>query len=386
MSVRRGPLSGVRLIEIAGIGPAPMCGMVLSDLGADILRIDRTTPGDVGIKRPRETNFILRGRRTIPVDLKSETGRALVLRLLREADGMFEGFRPGVMERLGIGPEPALKVNPALVYGRVTGWGQEGPMARTAGHDITYLALTGALGAMGRKGELPPVPLNLIGDFAGGALFLAVGMLSALIEARQTGRGQVVDAAIVDGVATMLSSVNGLRQAGIFGPEAGTNILDGGAYFYDVYRCDKGGCIAVGPIEKKFFADFVARLGIDLDALPPQDDPDRWPEGRAMLAEVFATRTRDEWSALFEGTDACVAPVLSMEESFRNPHLASRGTYREIDGHVQAAPAPRFGATPPEMPAPPATASAEDALADWLPADEIRSFFPVPGSGAASDS
>jgi crotonobetainyl-CoA:carnitine CoA-transferase CaiB-like acyl-CoA transferase len=323
-----------------------------------------------------ETNFILRGRKTIPVDLKSEAGRDLVLRLLQEADGVFEGFRPGVMERLGLGPEPALAANPALVYGRVTGWGQEGPMSQTAGHDLTYLALTGALGAMGRRGDLPPVPLNLIGDFAGGALFLAVGMLAALIEARDSGRGQVVDAAIVDGVASMLSSVNGLRQAGIFGPEAGTNILDGGAYFYDTYRCNDGLCIAVGPIEKKFFAQFVERLGVGPQELPPQDDAARWPEGRAVLARVFASRPRDEWCKIFDGTDACVAPVLSMEESFSDPHLTARGTYNEVGGYVQAAPAPRFGATPPATPEPPATASAEEALTGWLPADEIRALFP----------
>lgn len=380
MTGRRGPLSGVRLIEMAGIGPAPMCGMVLSDLGADILRIDRPTPSDVGIKRPVETNFILRGRRTIPVDLKTEAGRALVLRLLREADGVFEGFRPGVMERLGLGPEAALAANPALVYGRVTGWGQSGPMAQTAGHDLTYLALTGALGAMGRQGELPPVPLNLVGDFAGGALFLAVGMLSALIAARESGRGQVVDAAIVDGVASMLSSINGLRQAGIFTPEPGTNILDGGAYFYDVYRCADGGAIAVGPIEKKFFAQFVERLGIDPATLPPQDDAARWPEGRAVLADIFAGRDRDAWAALFAGTDACVVPVLSIEESFRDPHLAARGTYQQIDGRPQAAPAPRFSDTPPATPAPPSIASTEDALADWLPPEEIRSLL----SGASN--
>ncbi|MFV0492734.1 MAG: CaiB/BaiF CoA transferase family protein [Pseudorhodobacter sp.] len=375
MKARRGPLSGIRLIEMAGIGPAPMCGMVLSDLGADILRIDRPTPSDVGIKRPMETNFILRGRQTIRINLKTDAGRALVLRLLREADGMFEGFRPGVMERLGLGPDPALTANPALVYGRVTGWGQAGPMAHMAGHDLTYLALTGALAAMGRKGELPPVPLNLIGDFAGGALFLAVGMLSALVSARKTGCGQVVDAAIVDGVATMLSSVNGLRQAGVFRTEAGTNILDGGAYFYDIYRCADGGYVAIGPIEPKFFADFIQRLGIDISALPPQADDARWPEGRAFLAGVFATRARDAWTQVFAGTDACVAPVLSIEETFHDPHLVARGTFQEIDGRPQATPAPRFDKTPPDIPHAPINARAEDALADWLPAGEIRHFL-----------
>lgn len=375
MNVRRGPLSGVRLIEMAGIGPAPMCGMVLSDLGAEILRVDRPTPSDVGIKRPIETNFILRGRKTISIDLKTEAGKALVLRLFREADGVFEGFRPGVMERLGLGPEPALQANPALVYGRVTGWGQTGPLAQTAGHDLTYLALTGALAAMGRKGEPPPVPLNLIGDFAGGALFLAVGMLSALIAARESGRGQVVDTAIVDGVAAMLSSVNGLRQAGIFGLEAGTNILDGGAYFYDVYRCADGGYIALGAIEEKFMDEFVRRLGLEPTSLPPQVDPNRWPEGRAILAEIFKSRDRDVWASLFADSDACVSPVLSMEESFRNPHLVARGTYQSVAGRMQATPAPRFSATPPDAPTPPAIVPAEEALADWLPEEEIRQLI-----------
>lgn len=374
MSGRAGPLAGLRLIEMAGIGPAPMCGMVLADLGAEILRIDRTGPADVGIRRPVETNFILRGRMTMRVDLKAEAGRDLVLRLATRADGLFEGFRPGVMERLGLGPEAVLAVNPALVYGRVTGWGQDGPLARTAGHDLSYLALTGTLGAMGRQGETPPVPLNLIGDFAGGALFLAVGMLAALIEARRSGRGQVVDAAIVDGVAAMLSSINGLRQGGIFSRERAANILDGGAYFYDTYRCADGGFLAVAAIEKRFFAEFLDRLGLEPDALPPRDDPARWPEGRAKLAEIFLRRSRDDWIALFADSDACVAPVLSIEESMTDPHLVARGTYREIGGYPQAGPAPRFNRTPPDLPAPPRVVPPETALADWLTPEEIAAL------------
>lgn len=374
MSRRRGPLAGVRLVEIAGIGPAPMCGMVLSDLGAEILRIDRPGPADVGIRRPLETNFILRGRPTLRVDLKSAAGRDLVLRLATRADGIFEGFRPGVMERLGLGPEALLAVNPALVYGRVTGWGQDGPLARTAGHDLSYLALTGALGALGRRDDPPPVPLNLIGDFAGGALFLAVGMLAALIEARSSGRGQVVDAAIVDGVAAMLSSVNGLRQAGIFSRQRGASILDGGAYFYDTYRCADGAFLAVAAIEERFFGAFLKRLGLDPAALPPRDDPSRWPEGRAKLAEIFLRRSRDEWVALFGDSDACVAPVLSIEEAMADPHIVARGIYRDIGGFLQAGPAPRFGTTPPDLPDPPRLAEPATALAGWLTPEEIAAL------------
>ncbi|MCC6304306.1 MAG: CoA transferase [Rhodobacteraceae bacterium] len=374
MSGRAGPLAGLRLIEMAGIGPAPMCGMMLSDLGAEILRIDRPTPGDVGIRRPLATNFILRGRPTLRVDLKAAAGRDLVLRLASRADGLFEGFRPGVMERLGLGPGAVLAANPALVYGRVTGWGQEGPRARTAGHDLTYLALTGALAAMGREGEPPPVPLNLIGDFAGGALFLAVGMLAAVIEARASGRGQVVDAAIVDGVAAMLTSINGLRQGGIFSRRRGANLLDGGAFFYDCYRCADGGFVAVGPIEERFFAAFLARLGLEPEALPPRGDPARWPEGRARLAALFLGRDRDAWVALFGDSDACVAPVLSIEEAMADPHLAARGTFLPVGGLTQAAPAPRFSRTPPGPPAPPVAPGPAAALAGWLDADEIAAL------------
>lgn len=368
----RGPLAGIRILEMAGIGPAPMCGMLLSDLGADILRIDRLVPADVGIDRPLETNFILRGRKAIKLDLKQPDAVALVRRLTHEADGLIEGFRPGVMERLGLGPDVCLAENPRLVYGRVTGWGQSGPLSMTAGHDLNYIALTGALGHMGRKGEAPPVPLNLIGDFAGGALFLALGLLSAIVEARSSGRGQVVDAAIVDGVASMLTSINGLLASGIFSVESGTNILDSGAFYYDTYRCADGRHIAVGCIEKRFFAQFIEKLGIDPATMPAQDDRERWPEGRELLRSLFLTRTRDEWAKLFEGSDACVTPVLSMEESFNDPHLKDRGTYTAIGGYRQAAPAPRFSRTQPNIPAPPSTK--EDMLSGWLPAHEIAAL------------
>jgi crotonobetainyl-CoA:carnitine CoA-transferase CaiB-like acyl-CoA transferase len=374
MTARAGPLAGLKVIEMAGIGPAPMCGMLLSDLGAEILRIDRPVPADVGIDRPFETNFILRGRTTIRADLKSAEGRALIGALVRRADALIEGFRPGVMERLGLGPEECRAMNPALVYGRVTGWGQTGPLAPRAGHDLNYIALTGALEAMGRKDERPPVPLNLIGDFAGGALYLALGITAALLEARRSGEGQVVDAAIVDGVASMLTSMNALRTSGVFSTERGANVLDSGAYYYDTYACSDGRYLAIGPIEKKFFAEFLERLGLEPSDLPGQDDRARWPEGRATLAGIFATRPRDEWVALFANSDACVAPVLSMEESFDDPHLAGRGTYCEVDGYRQAAPAPKFSRTRPAVPEPPRQADARDALSDWLSDDEIEAL------------
>ena len=366
MSKREGPLAGVKFIEMPAIGPGPMCGMLLADLGADVLRIERPERADIGIERPLETNFIMRGRTTIKLDLKKPEGVALVLRLIREADGLIEGFRPGVMERLGLGPEPCLAANPKLVYGRITGWGQSGPLAKTAGHDLNYIALTGALHAMGRKGEAPPVPLNLIGDFGGGALFLALGLLAGILEARQSGQGQVVDAAIVDGVAAMLTSINGLMACGVSSQERGTNILDSGAYFYDAYQCADGGYVAVGPIEKRFHAQFLEKLGLSVAEMPAQDDQARWPEGRERLRAIFLTRPRDEWAALFAGTDACVTPVLSLQESFTDPHMTARGSYVDVAGYRQAAPAPRFSRTVPDRPAPPAPARDADALSGWL--------------------
>lgn len=366
MSERKGPLAGVRFIEMPAIGPGPMCGMLLADLGADVLRIERPERADIGIERPLETNFIMRGRTTIKLDLKKPEGVTLVLRLLREADGLIEGFRPGVMERLGLGPEPCLAANPRLIYGRITGWGQSGPLAKTAGHDLNYIALTGALHAMGRKSEAPPVPLNLIGDFGGGALFLALGLLAGILEARQSGKGQVVDAAIVDGVAAMLTSINGLMACGVSSQERGTNILDSGAYFYDTYQCADGGYVAVGPIEQRFYALFLEKLGLSVTEMPAQDDQARWPQGRERLRSIFLARPRDEWAALFTGTDACVTPVLSLQESFSDPHMTARGSYIDVAGYRQAAPAPRFDRTVPDQPTPPVPARDADALSGWL--------------------
>jgi alpha-methylacyl-CoA racemase len=371
---RKGPLAGLRVVEMAGIGPAPMCGMLLSDLGAEILRIDRPLSSDLGISRPLETNFNLRGRGTIKLDLKNSRSVSLALALVGKADCLIEGFRPGVMERLGLGPEQCLDRNPALVYGRVTGWGQSGPLAPYAGHDLNYIALTGALDAMGRSGERPPVPLNLIGDFAGGALFLAFGLLAGVLEARQSGRGQVVDAAMVDGVAAMMNSIRGLRAGGVFSADRGANVLDSGAYFYDVYRCADHRFVAVGAIEKRFFDEFLSRLGVDPADLPAQDERDRWDEGREQLQRIFITRTRDEWMTFFEGSDACVSPVLSTEESTANEHMRSRGTYVLVGGHAQASPAPRFSRTPPSTPQPPRPAQDADAFKGWLSETEVEAL------------
>ncbi|MCB9993569.1 MAG: CoA transferase [Hyphomicrobiaceae bacterium] len=370
-SGKAGPLSGVRVVEFAGIGPAPMCGMLLSDLGADVVRIDRPSPADVGIKRPLETNFILRGRRTIKLDLKQPRHASFALDLIGYADCLIEGFRPGVMERLGLGPEAAMRRNPRLVYGRVTGWGQEGPLSLNAGHDINYIAITGALDAMGRKGERPPVPLNLVGDFAGGAMFLAIGLLAGVLDARASGKGQVVDAAIVDGLTAMMNSINGLRTGGVFSKERGSNILDSGAYFYDTYACADGKFVAVGAIEPKFYAEMLERLGVPLERMPPQNERSRWDEARAVLAEVFKTKTRDEWAGIFADSDACVSAVLSLEESFADPHMSERRAYVDVNGFTQGAPAPKFSRTEPANPSPPAEAVPLSALNDWMPASDL---------------
>lgn len=359
---------------MAGIGPAPMCCMMLADLGAEILRVDRPAIADLGIERPIETNFVMRGRSTIRVDAKMPEGRDLILGLIDGADGLVEGFRPGVMERLGFGPEVCLERNPALVYGRVTGWGQTGPLSKLAGHDINYLAVTGALEAMGRRDDCPPVPLNIVGDFAGGAMLLAIGMLSALLSSRQTGSGQVVDAAIVDGVANMLTSFNGLRAGGVFSPERGSNILDSGAFFYNTYRCRDGRYIAVGAIEKRFYAEFLERLGPDGDTLPPQSDKSRWPEGIAALAAIFAKKDRDEWAQIFADSDACVTPILSLEESMSDPHMQARENYVNVAGHSQAAPAPRFSGTQPHMPVAPEPPAGAEALAGWISPSDLPRF------------
>jgi len=372
-----GPLAGTKVIELAGIGPGPMCAMLLADMGATVLRIDRKEPSGLGVQRPLRYDLLLRGRYSVAVDLKSREGKALVLRLVEQADALIEGFRPGVTERLGLGPDDCLARNPHLVYGRVTGWGQDGPLAQAAGHDLNYIALAGALHAFGHRGQPPTPPLNLLGDFAGGALYLAFGLVCGILEAQRSGRGQVVDAAMVDGVASLMTSAVGAFAAGLATHERGANHLDGGAHFYNVYECADGGWISIAPIEGKFYGELLRRLDLDPASLPPQMEREQWPEVRARLADLFKTRARDEWRALLEGTDACFAPILTANEAPHHPHNAARGTYVNIDGIAQPAPAPRFSRTPPELPIPPQPTDpelAETALAPWLDRAEIAAL------------
>jgi alpha-methylacyl-CoA racemase len=342
-----GPLEGVRVVEFAGLGPGPFCGMLLADLGADVVRIDRRT-GPAGLLGALGTTSLLdRGKRSIALDLKDAADLGVVRALVARADVLIEGFRPGVMERLGLGPEDLLAANPALVYGRMTGWGQTGPLAHSAGHDIGYIALTGALGATGRPDERPAPPMNLLGDFGGGGVFLALGALAALISARATGRGQVVDAAIVDGTAVLTTMIHGMVDAGVWRDRRGANLLDTGAPFYDVYRCADGEFVAVGALEEQFYAALLDGLGLaGDDTLPDRDDPRQWPALRERFTQAFAGRTRDEWWQVFEGTDACVAPVWSLVEARSDRHNTERGVFVEVDGHLQPDVAPRFSATP----------------------------------------
>jgi crotonobetainyl-CoA:carnitine CoA-transferase CaiB-like acyl-CoA transferase len=366
-----GPLKGMKVVELAGIGPGPMCAMLLADLGATVLRIDRKEPIDLGTPRPLKYNLLLRNRKSIALDLKQPAAVELVLELLSDADALVEGFRPGVVERLGLAPDVCLARNPRLVYGRMTGWGQSGPLAPAAGHDLNYIALTGALHAIGRKGAPPTPPLNLLGDYAGGSLYLAMGMLAAIIEARQSGKGQVVDAAIVDGTASLMTSVYGLYAAGLASLERGTNSLDSGAYYYDVYECADGKWISIAPIERRFHAEFLRLMGIAPEDIGEQGDRESWDRSRAVLEKAFRTRTRPEWCELLEGSDSCFAPVLSMAEAPRHEHLRSRDTFIEVDGVVQPAPAPRFSRTVPSMPTAPEAPDPERALAGWVPKEVI---------------
>jgi alpha-methylacyl-CoA racemase len=343
-----GPLRGLKILEFAGIGPGPFCGMVLADLGADVVRLDRAE-GPAGSRQ----DFLGRGRRSVGLDLKRPEAVAAALRLIEGADALIEGFRPGVMERLGLGPDACLARNPRLVYGRMTGWGQEGPLAQSAGHDINYIALTGALWSIGRPGERPVPPLNLVGDYGGGGMLLAVGVLAALLEAKGSGRGQVVDAAMVDGAALLMAPIYAMMARGRWGPERGANYLDGAAVFYDTYECADGRWLAVGPIEPQFWAEMLRLLSLDPARFERRMEPAHWPALKEELAAAFRARTRDDWVGVFEGTDACVCAVLSMEEAPRHPHNAARGTFLSRDGAVQPAPAPRFGRTAPESGRPP---------------------------------
>ncbi len=349
-------LSGLKVVEFAGIGPAPMAAMMLADQGASVLRLERPSGEKLGVAKPLKFDLLLRGRPRITVDLKRPAAVAFALSLLEKADVLLEGFRPGTMERLGLGPDVCLARNPRLVYGRMTGWGQDGPLAQVAGHDANYIALTGALHAIGRAGEPPTVPLNLVGDFGGGAAFLAYGVMAALFAVNSTGRGQVVDAAMVDGAATLMTPFYGLHAAGLHRPERGTNLLDSGAPFYDVYACGDGEYLAVAPLESKFRAVFLQRLG--LGDGPDGSQRSDWPQLRQAIQTQLRTKSRDEWAALFFDTDACVAPVLTMAQAPQHAHNRARGAFIEIDGVVQPAPAPRFSASPAATPTGPAEADA----------------------------
>ncbi len=373
-----GPLAGFKIVEMGGIGPGPFCGMLLADMGAEVIRLDRPDDVDLGISMPESCNLMHRSRRSITVDLKAPEGIGLVLRLCETADAIFEGFRPGVMERLGLGPAECMARNARLVYGRITGWGQDGPLALSAGHDVNYIALAGALACIGNRDEPPVIPLNLIGDFGGGGLFLAMGLLAAMLEAGRSGKGQVVDAAMVDGVASMLTVFHGLFAGRLWSDARGNNLLDGHAPFYRSYETSDKHYIAVGAIEKRFFRALLDATGVT--EIDPADQyvQDKWAEHTAIFASVFKTRTRDEWSTVFEGTDACATPVLSLAEAPEHAHMKSRKTFVEVDGILQPGPAPRFSRTPSEIGNPPTAAAkpADQILAAWgLDDREISRFL-----------
>jgi alpha-methylacyl-CoA racemase len=350
--VTKGPLSGLRIIELVSIGPLPFAAMLLADLGADIIRVDRVSPAPAGVNLPPHGDVLGRGRRSVAVDLKDPRGLEVVLRLVDGADALVEGFRPGVAERLGLGPADCLERNPRLVYGRMTGWGQDGPLASRSGHDINYAAIAGALHPVGAADRPPPPPLNLLADFGGGGLFLALGILAALYERERSEQGQVVDAAMVDGTATLTAMFHGMLAMNLWSASREANVLDGAAPFYRTYRCADGEFVAVGPLEPKFYDELLDKLGLDGPAFE-RGDPARWPEQREAFAAVFASRTRDEWGELFADSDACVTPVLSLEEAPRHPHMVAREVFVEHDGLRQPAPAPRFSRTPAALSRPP---------------------------------
>ncbi len=367
----QGPLSTLKVLEFAGIGPGPFCGMLLSDLGADVVRIDRKGAGRGG-----KADVTARGRRSIAMDLKTPAAVEVCLKLMERSDAVFEGFRPGVMERLGLGPEVALARNPRLVYGRMTGWGQTGPYAKAAGHDMNYIAISGALSAIGTAGK-PIPPLNLVGDFGGGALYLAFGLLAGVLHARETGEGQVIDCAMSDGAASLMAMFYGFKAAGAWTSRRRDNLLDGGAHFYDTYQCADGAWISIASIEPQFYALLLEKTGITDPDFAAQMDRGRWPELKARLAKVIAAQPRDAWIELMEGTDVCFAPVLDLDEAPHHPHNQARGTFVDIDGVTQPAPAPRFSKTPGVIAGPPPAigAHSREALSDWgLSASEIEAL------------
>ena len=358
-----GPLQGVRIIELGGIGPGPFCGMLLADMGADLVCVERTAPP---LLDPA-VDCLRRNKRSIVLDLKQPDDRSAFLRLVEKADAVFEGFRPGVMEKLGLGPEECLAVNPRLVYGRMTGWGQHGPLAHAAGHDINYISLTGALHATGRRGQKPVPPVPPAADFGGGAMFLAFGLVCALLEALKSGQGQVVDAAMTDGTALLMALFHSLDAEGRLSMERGTNLLDSGAHFYNVYETRDGKYISLGSLEPQFYALLVEQAGLDPQRFGDQFDARKWPELQRELETLFKTRTRAEWCGLLEGTDTCFAPVLDLHEAPQHPHNRARGTYVQVDGMTQPAPAPRFSRTSPEIRhgSPQPGADTDDVFADW---------------------
>jgi alpha-methylacyl-CoA racemase len=363
-----GPLEGVKILEIAGIGPGPFAAMMLADMGADVIRVDRAESAVGGDPAAPPADVLNRGRRSVAIDLKNPDGIEALMALVESADALIEGFRPGVAERLGFGPDACLARNPRLVFGRMTGWGQSGPYAQAAGHDINYIALAGALHPLGRAGEKPTPPLNLVGDFGGGGMLLAFGVVCALLEAKTSGQGQVVDAAMVDGAAVLMTMFHAFTAMGIWGPDRGTNLLDTGAHFYDVYETSDGKYVSIGSIEPKFYAELLQLTGLDGDeSMPRQMDRGAWPDLKVRFEELFKTKTRDEWCEIMEHTDVCFAPVLSLSEAPEHPHNVERGTFVERNGVVQPAPAPRFSRTSPEIQRPPSFAGqhTDAALADW---------------------
>lgn len=372
-----GPLNGLRIIEMAGIGPAPFCGMLLADMGAEVVRIDRLASSGLGVEFPPRFDLLNRNKRSLAIDLKDKDGVAAVRSMIDRADAVIEGFRPGVMEKLGLGPETFTDSNPRLVFGRMTGWGQDGPLAKSAGHDINYIAITGALNAVGTGDGPPVIPLNLFGDFGGGTLYLAMGMLAALLEAQRSGKGQVVDAAIVDGVSNLLTMHHALLQMGDWRLQRASNLSDGGAPFYSVYLTADDRYVAVGAVEPKFYGELIQRMGFAEADLPPQYDRAQWEGLRTSFAQRFREKTQAEWCALLEGTDACFSPVLDFVEAGQHAHNIARGTLISLDGVSNPAPAPRFSRTPGTLRHPPVAPGANSAavLSDWgIPPDRIRSL------------
>ena len=362
-----GPLKGIRIVEFAGVGPVPFCAMLLADMGAEVITLDRTIPSGLGIRKDARFNPTTRSRPSMAVDLKSAAGRAVVLRLLERADALIEGFRPGVMERLGLAPDVCWATNARLVFGRATGWGQDGPLAESVGHDLNYLAMSGALSMLGPRDRDPAIPLNLLGDYAGGGLYLALGVVAAILEAKTSGQGQIVDAAMIDGIESLLTHYFAFIANDRWVPERESNFFDGGAPWYRVYETKDGQHVSVAPVERKFYDQLLEGMGLDPAAIPDQLARDTWPELRRRFAEVFRTRTRDEWCEVMAGREACFAPVLSMAEAIAHPHLRARNTFVEVDGVLQPVPAPRFSRTPssvqrsPPMPG----ANTDEIMSSW---------------------